>query len=112
MSPPTVNAYFNPPMNDINFPAGVLQPPLYDAKMDDAPNYPKMPDRAWVARETNAHIRLLAKSLRDETPVGFFCECGCFELVTTTVAEFDAGRGIYLPGHRQRPAERRPIPVA
>jgi endothelin-converting enzyme/putative endopeptidase len=39
MSPPTVNAYFNPPMNDINFPAGVLQPPLYDAKMDDAPNY-------------------------------------------------------------------------
>ncbi len=39
MSPPTVNAYFNPQMNDINFPAGVLQPPLYDAKMDDAPNY-------------------------------------------------------------------------
>ncbi len=26
-------------MNDINFPAGVLQPPLYDPKMDDAPNY-------------------------------------------------------------------------
>jgi putative endopeptidase len=39
MSPPTVNAYFNPQMNDINFPAGVLQPPLYDAKLDDAPNY-------------------------------------------------------------------------
>ena len=39
MSPPTVNAYYNPTMNDINFPAGVLQPPLYDAKMDDAPNY-------------------------------------------------------------------------
>ena len=39
MTPPTVNAYFNPQMNDINFPAGVLQPPLYDAKMDDAPNY-------------------------------------------------------------------------
>ncbi|MFC5865593.1 M13 family metallopeptidase [Acidicapsa dinghuensis] len=39
MSPPTVNAYFNPQMNDINFPAGVLQPPLYDPKMDDAPNY-------------------------------------------------------------------------
>ncbi len=32
-------AYYNPQMNDINFPAGVLQPPLYDAKMDDAPNY-------------------------------------------------------------------------
>lgn len=39
MSPPTVNAYYNPQMNDINFPAGVLQPPLYDPKMDDAPNY-------------------------------------------------------------------------
>jgi putative endopeptidase len=39
MSPPTVNASYNPQMNDINFPAGVLQPPLYDAKLDDAPNY-------------------------------------------------------------------------
>ncbi len=39
MTPPTVNAYYNPQMNDINFPAGVLQPPLYDSKMDDAPNY-------------------------------------------------------------------------
>jgi len=39
MTPPTVNAYFNPQMNDINFPAGVLQPPLYDSKEDDAPNY-------------------------------------------------------------------------
>ena len=39
MTPPTVNAYYDPQMNDINFPAGVLQPPLYDSKMDDAPNY-------------------------------------------------------------------------
>jgi endothelin-converting enzyme/putative endopeptidase len=39
MTPPTVNAYYNSQMNDINFPAGVLQPPLYDPKMDDAPNY-------------------------------------------------------------------------
>jgi putative endopeptidase len=39
MTPPTVDAEYNPQMNDINFPAGVLQPPLYDAKMDDAPNY-------------------------------------------------------------------------
>jgi putative endopeptidase len=39
MTPPTVNAYFDPTMNDINFPAGVLQPPLYDPGMDDAPNY-------------------------------------------------------------------------
>lgn len=39
MTPPTVNAYYNPQMNDINFTAGVLQPPLFDPKMDDAPNY-------------------------------------------------------------------------
>jgi putative endopeptidase len=39
ISPVTVDAYYNPQMNDINFPAGVLQPPLYDARVDDAPNY-------------------------------------------------------------------------
>src|SRR5271156_3427152 len=39
MTPPTVNAYYSSRMNDINFPAGVLQPPLYDPQMDDAPNY-------------------------------------------------------------------------
>ena len=39
ISAATVDAYFSPQMNDINFPAGVLQPPVYDRKMDDAPNY-------------------------------------------------------------------------
>ena len=39
MSPPTVNADYSPQMNDINFPAGVLQPPLYDVKLDAAPNF-------------------------------------------------------------------------
>lgn len=39
MTPQTVNAYYDAQMNDINFPAGVLQPPLYDPRMDEAPNY-------------------------------------------------------------------------
>jgi endothelin-converting enzyme/putative endopeptidase len=39
VTPPTVDAYYNPQTNDMNFPAGVLQPPLFDPKLDDAPNY-------------------------------------------------------------------------
>jgi putative endopeptidase len=39
MSPPTVNAYYNPQMNNINFPAGILQPPFFDKAMDDAVNF-------------------------------------------------------------------------
>ena len=39
MTPPAVDAYYNPQTNDMNFPAGVLQPPLFDPNMDDAPNY-------------------------------------------------------------------------
>jgi putative endopeptidase len=39
MTPPTVNAYYNPPMNDINFPAGILQPPFYDPSKDAAVNF-------------------------------------------------------------------------
>jgi len=39
MSPPTVNAYYDTNMNEIVFPAGILQPPFFDAKADDALNY-------------------------------------------------------------------------
>jgi putative endopeptidase len=39
MTPPTVNAYYRSNMNDINFPAGILQPPFYGSNMDDAVNY-------------------------------------------------------------------------
>ncbi len=39
MTPSTVNAYYSPTMNEIVFPAGILQPPFFDAKADDAVNY-------------------------------------------------------------------------
>ena len=39
MTPQTVNAYYNPTTNEICFPAGILQPPFFDAKADDAFNY-------------------------------------------------------------------------
>jgi endothelin-converting enzyme/putative endopeptidase len=39
MTPPTVNAYYSSQMNDINFPAGILQPPFYDNNLDDAVNF-------------------------------------------------------------------------
>src|SRR5947207_13712505 len=39
MTPPTVNAYYNPMMNEIVFPAVILQPPFFDPKADDPVNY-------------------------------------------------------------------------
>ena len=39
MTPPTVNAYYNSQENNINFPAGILQPPFYDPKVDSAVNF-------------------------------------------------------------------------
>ena len=39
MTPPTVNAYYSPPLNEIVFPAGILQPPFFDKNADDATNF-------------------------------------------------------------------------
>ncbi|MCU1234094.1 MAG: Endothelin-converting enzyme 1, partial [Candidatus Solibacter sp.] len=39
MTPPTVNAYYDPQMNNINFPAGILQPPFFENSADDAVNF-------------------------------------------------------------------------
>jgi putative endopeptidase len=42
MTPPTVNAYYDPLLNEIVFPAGILQPPFFDPRADDASNYGSM----------------------------------------------------------------------
>ena len=39
MTPPTINAYYDPQFNTINFPAGILQPPFFNATADDATNF-------------------------------------------------------------------------
>ncbi len=52
MTPQTVNAYYDPSMNDINFPAGILQPPFFDPKAPAAVNYGSL---GWVMGHEMTH---------------------------------------------------------
>ena len=60
---------------------------------------PNMPDRAAIAKETNGHIRALARSFHDEREVGFLCECGCMKIVLATLATYDEQGGIWIEAH-------------
>jgi hypothetical protein len=54
-----------------------------------------------TVRAVNATIREFAADPRipEDAEWEFFCECGCFTLVSLTIAEFDAGEGVWAPGH-------------
>jgi hypothetical protein len=67
--------------------------------MDDAPDNPEMPERAWIAREVNKYILELSERLHDERPIGFFCECGCMGIAPTTPARYKAEGGVWIEGH-------------
>jgi predicted metalloendopeptidase len=68
MSQPTVNAYYDPQANDINFPAGILQPPFWDNRMDDAVNFGAGQRfflgwaQVWCQNITEANLRLRAQT--------------------------------------------------
>lgn len=62
------------------------------------------PQAAEAARAANSHILALEEQLvprgRDEREIGFFCECGCLEVVTMTRAQYETACGARLFGHR------------
>jgi hypothetical protein len=71
--------------------------------MEAAAPIPETPDRAWLARETNGHIRELASSLHDDRPIGFLCECGCLVIALATLVEYEQAGGVWLDGHKPEP---------
>ena len=63
--------------------------------------------RAEAARAANFYILEMAEKLnslvRDERPIGFFCECGCMEVAEATVNAYRTDGGAWVDGHPRRP---------
>lgn len=76
---------------------------------------PEPAERAEVARQVNEAIYEMAAQLdsvdRNDSRVGFLCECGCLALVTITAAEYRAAGGAHIAGHA-RPSRGRTAPQA
>jgi hypothetical protein len=65
-------------------------------------------ERAQLARIVNAKISELADRLEtrsDAAPLGFLCECGCWELVEISAAEYERKGGALIPGHTPPPSD-------
>lgn len=72
--------------------------------MDKTPN--SVPESPGLAREANGHIIALANDLRppisrDERFIGLFCECGCWRVAATTLAEYESKGGAWIEGHER-----------
>ena len=71
-----------------------------DVQMTKAAPGPDRPDSAFIAKETNGHIRALARRFDDEREVAFFCECGCMGLAFATLTGYDSAGGAWCIGHK------------
>ena len=102
MTPQTVNAYYNPTMNEIVFPAAILQPPFFDAQADDAANYGGI--GAVIGHEIgHGFDDQGSKSDGDGNLVNWWTEAdrGEFEKRTgKLIAQYSAFEPVQLPGEK------------
>jgi predicted metalloendopeptidase len=70
ITPQTVNAYYSPPQNEIAFPAGILQPPYFDANKDDAVNFGRSVARSDMSCRTASTIRAASTTRKATSPTG------------------------------------------
>ena len=102
MTPQTVNAYYHPRMNEIVFPAAILQPPFFDPEADDAANYggdrrgDRPRDRPRLRRPGLASTTATATSPTGGTPTTAPSSSGGPKAL---IAQYDALTPAGLPGH-------------
>ena len=101
MTPQTVNAYYNPGMNEIVFPAAILQPPFFDASRDDAANYGAI--GAVIGHEIGHGFDDQGSKFDGSGRLADWWEPSdraAFEAKTTAlIAQYDALEPRGLPGH-------------
>ncbi len=107
MTPPTDDAYYDQQINDIELPAGVLQPPNFDMKADDAANYGNLV--ALIGHELNSCLRRRGAPLRRPwQPPGLVDGGGREGVRGAHLRPRRRIRRVYRRGGRVRPGEGRP----